>query len=263
VPVAPGTLTFTGFTAEGGTGSLGGLLVQNLSSGTFAITFGDGATCSFNVTVTSTVTPPPPPPPAATGVYFPLTYNSYWTYGEQSSGDTIKRAITDSVQRAGNLYKMIVETDMTGDTSQSFYRRTGNDYVEYAFVDDYSLITFTEFLYGDILFLKEGLTTGQTWNSTVWTGTDRDDSVTRKLRYVFTCTDAAATVTVGANVFPNVYKVTFKSQTAPGNSNTFTDEGLVWDAWYARGVGLVLLKANLTGFPISPYELRIRNWVVR
>ena len=227
---------------------------------TFVITFGDGTTCSFNVTVTATV--PPPPPPPMTGVYFPLTLNSYWTYGDPGGTDTAKRAVRDSVIRNGRQFKLLVDTDMLGDTAHNFFRREANDYYEHAYVDDYSLVFFAEDIYGDILFLKEGLATGATWTSAEWTGTDTSDNVRKKLRYAFTCTDANATVTVGANAFTNVYKISFKSQLAPVGSTTWTDEGLTWNAWYARGVGMISLKAFFIGVPDPLFEIGIRRWQV-
>jgi hypothetical protein len=206
----------------------------------FTVNFGDGtALCPFSVTVVAGTTPP------SVAVYFPLTLNSYWTYTSDASTatDTIKRYISDSTIRAGNLYKIMVEEDPgTGDSVHYFFRRSVNDYMEYNYVDWYSTFFFDTDIYGDILFLKEGLASGQTWESTTWTGAV--SGATRRLKYAFTCIDANATVTVGSRTFNNVYKVKFQSLIAPGASGgTFTDEGFYWDAWYAKGVGLVSLKA--------------------
>src|SRR5205085_7254212 len=125
-------------------------------------------------------------------------------------------------------------------TTSYFYRKDAatNFYYEYAFVDDYSVITFDSSIEGEILILKENLATNDTWTSATWTGTDLSDSVSKKLRYTFTCTNANATVTLGSKTYNNVYKVTMKSQTAPAASSTFTDEGLIWEYWYAKGIGL-------------------------
>jgi hypothetical protein len=227
----------------------------------FTVSFGDASTCTFNVTVSSTN--PPPPPPPSESVYFPLTRNSYWTYGETvfSPGDTLKRVVTDSVLREGQLYRRVIETDMEGDTLHYFFQRSGNDYNEYAYVDDYSIMTFEEEIYGNILFLKENMTQNQSWNSAEWTGTDADDGVMKKLRYVFTCTAVNATVSVGGTTFTNVNKVTFKPQTAPSGSTTWTDEGAVWEAWYAKGVGLITLRLGAVGIPF--FDLGIRRYQVQ
>ncbi|MEJ7912543.1 MAG: hypothetical protein WKF70_05265, partial [Chitinophagaceae bacterium] len=232
----------------------------------FTISFGDGSNCQFNTTVTATA-PPPPPPPVTNTTLFPLTQGSYWTYDDVAIGDTLKRAITDSAVRGtgagAGVYKRFVETDMAGDTSHSFFRRTGNDYNEYAFVDKYSLLTFEEYIYDDILFLKENAVTGQTWTSKEWTGTDGADTTMKKLRYTFKCEDAGANASFGTVQFTQVHKISFKPQTAPVGSTTWTDEGIIYNAWFARGVGLITLRGRVIGGPTDTYELRIRKWNVQ
>ncbi len=250
VTITPGTiaqieLSGTGTPAAAGTNA-------------FTVNFGDNTTCTFNVTVIATA-----PPPVTTNTYFPLTTNSFWRYNDVVESDTLRRDVVDSVIRAGNSYKLFVQTNSITDTTHFFFRRAGNDYNEYAYVDNYSLIYFEEEIYGDILFLKEGLTTSQTWTSAEWTGTDTTDGISKKLRYVFTCIDANGTATIGTNSFTNVYKISFKSQTAPAGSSTWTDEGLTWDAWYAKGIGTITLRANLPGLPFPAYQLDIKSWQVQ
>ena len=157
----------------------------------------------------------------------------------------------------GNTYRVFEETDHINDPVwEYYYRKAGNDYFEYGEVHNYSIMTFDQVVEGDILFLKEGLTTGQTWYSAEYTGTE--DTVAKKLRYAFTCTDANGTATINSMNFTNVYKITYKPQVST-NGGAFVDEGLVWEAYYAQGVGLIFMKGT---YGPNSVEWKIRNWVV-
>jgi hypothetical protein len=219
---------------------------------TFKVTAGT-ATCTFQVTVGGTAPPP-------SNDHFILTQGSWWSYDDGfSAGDTLKRTAKGQVSFSGNNYREFEESDDSGTPVYALYFRkdaTANVYYEYAAVDDYSLVTFDQQVDGDILFLKEGLTTGATWNSAEWTGTDSLGSV--KLRYVFNCTDANATVTHNGKQFTNVYKVSMKSQISRGGG-AFVDEGLVWQFQYARGVGLVWFQGSLGNVTLT---WPIRNYAV-
>jgi hypothetical protein len=220
---------------------------------TFTVTVGT-ASCTFAVTVGNTQ------PPVTDHLI--LTQNSWWSYDDPFvAGDTVKRKNMGLVSFNGNNYREVEEYDDAGTAVYAIYLRKDlatNFYYEYAAVDDYSVITFTQQIDGDILILKEGLATNDTWNSSIWSGTD-STGATYKLRYVFTCTDANATVTYNGKTFNNVYKVTMKSQTAPGTSTTWTDEGLTWEYHYAQGVGLVWFKGTYNNFT---FTWPIRNYAV-
>ncbi len=204
-------------------------------------------------------------PPGNTANHFPLTLNSKWTYDDPfAARDTVKRVNVSTTLLAGKTYQKFEETEQDGTKTPYYYRKDVNDYYEYTYVGNYSIIDFKENIQGDILFLKENLATGQTWNSTEWTGTDDLTNQQKKLRYVFTCTDAnlSASVTslAGTKNFTNVYKITFKSQTSPASSSTWTDEGITWEALYSNNIGLVSLKGIVAGAPV--YILPIRFWQV-
>jgi hypothetical protein len=221
---------------------------------TFTLTAGTN-TCTFSATVTATTTPPPVP----SNDHFPLTVNSWWSYDDPNNvGDTVKRLNKGPGTLNNNTYQQFVETDKAGVSENYYFRKAvNNDYFEYAFVDAYSILTFTTPIEGDILFLKENLTTGATWNSTEWSGTE--NGVAKKLRYSFTCTDANASFTVGGKSFTNVYKITFKPQVST-SGGAFTDEALTWTAYYAKGIGLIYLKGTVPTF--GDYIVSIRNWQV-
>ncbi|MFL5771890.1 MAG: hypothetical protein ACJ75F_01950 [Flavisolibacter sp.] len=207
---------------------------------TFTLLVGSG-TCSFIVSVESTPNPNPPP----TGDHFILTGNSWWSYEDPTApGDTIKRTIVGTVTIAANPYKVFENDDGTGNKDSSFYRKSGNDYLEYTYADYYSLMTFDNNVVGDILFLKEGAATGATWNSQEFSGSLNSQTV--KLRYAFTMTNASATVTVNGKTFTHVNQVTFKSQISTLGS-PYVDEGLTWNMYYAQGIGLIYTKISQGG----------------
>jgi hypothetical protein len=207
---------------------------------TFTINFGDGQTCTFTVTVN------PATPPVSNNDYFPLTANSYWTYSFPVANptDTISKVNNGSATSTnGTVYRTFEVFDNAGVSSyDEYYRRSGNDYLEYTIADAYSDMTFDGDVEGDILFLKEGLTVNQTWNSAEFTGTV--SGAAQKLRYVFKCIDANATVTVNGKTYSNVYKVTMTPQVSTNGGTSWTSEALVWETWYARGIGMVQQKVT-------------------
>ncbi len=218
----------------------------------FTVTAGS-STCTFSVTVTDTE------PQPAEGDYFPLTENSWWSYIDPvTMGDSIVRTSLGEATGNGNTYREVEEVYETGESAFYYYRKAGNDYFEYTEVDNYSVLTFDDDTEGEILFLKENLANNDTWTSAEYSGTE--DGAAKKLRYVFTCTDADATATIAGKNFTDVYKITFKPQIS-SSGGTFADEGVIWDAWYAKNIGLIFLKATVGG--TTAYEINIKNWQVQ
>ena len=216
---------------------------------TFTVTAGT-ATCTFVVTVA-----PGTPPPA--GDHFILTNNSWWSYNTPiSASDTLKRTIVGSVTASGFTYKAMKELNTTAQISDSLYfRKSGNNYWEFNFVDFYTSFYFDNLVVDSINFLKEGLTTGQTWSSPEYS--DSVNNVPTKVRYQFTCTDANATVTLNGKTFTGVYKVTLVVQVNENNTGYATD--ITWTNYYAQGIGWIYQKYDDGGFQ---YELPIRYYQV-
>jgi hypothetical protein len=216
------------------------------------IIFYDSTFCDVSVTVGDNSGTPGTP----NTDHQPLTANSYWTYNDAYSTtatDTIKRVNDNTTSHNGNNYRVITEYDNSGSPQWEYHlRKTGNDYFEYTTVDDYSVMSFDTAVEGDILFLKEGLSTNATWLSSEYSGVV--NSVPTKLRYSFTCTDANASITVNGKTFTNVYKITWKSQIS-SNGGAYTDEGLTWVSYYAQGIGLVDMKGTLGANSIE-YKIR-------
>ncbi|MFN2438221.1 MAG: hypothetical protein ABR503_03410 [Chitinophagaceae bacterium] len=226
---------------------------QNEGPTSFTVTAGAN-TCTFSANVTTGTTPPPVP----SNDHFPLTLNSWWSYDDpENAGDTIKRLNKGPVSINSKTYQDFLETDEGGGTTNYYYRKEANDYFEYTYVDAYSVLTFDTEIEGDILFLKENLTTGATWNSAEFSG--RESGIAKKLRYAFTCTDANGTATVGGKSFTSVYKITFKPQVSTAGG-AFTNEPLEWTAYYAKGIGLIYLQGSIAG--VGAYTVTIRNWQV-
>lgn len=190
--------------------------------------------------------------------HFILTDNSWWSYGTPLAGDTLKRTILPgSYASNGFTYKGMKEVDAAGQLFNDtiFVRKSGNNYYELNFVDTYSSIYFDNSVVDSILFLKEGLTTGATWSSAVYTGTE--NGANRKIRYDFTCSNANASVTLNSKTYTNVYQVTTKVMLDSG-SGFVTD--VTYTNYYAKGIGWIYQKIDYGGG--STFEFPIRNYQV-
>lgn len=216
----------------------------------FSVTAGM-ASCAFSVTITDTA------PPVTNTDHFPLSANSWWSYEDATAPrDSVKveNVLTGTIASA--TYNGFITSDDAGDADTSYYRKAGNDYFEYTFTDNYTVITFDAAQAAPILFLKEGLTSGATWNSAEYSGSASGQQI--KLRYAFSCTDANATATINGVTYTNIYKVKMKPQVAVAIApNSFSDTGEEIERWYAKGVGLIYLKVSASGTVFS--EINIRN----
>lgn len=253
-------MTFTGAGSFSNTG------IQNITltgagtpslEGSYPVTVTSGSsTCAFTVVVTATAPPPLP------GDYFPLTANSWWSYDDPgklyvSTNDSLTRLNINAITYQGVSYRIFQEQEGTTPFDSSYYRRSGNDYLELTFADLYTAVfTFDTDVIDTLNFLKENLTNGQTWQSKEFTG--KTGGVDSKLKYLFTCTNANATVTINGKSFNNVYQVNWKPQYSTGGA-AYQDDPVNFTSYYAKGIGLIYLKA-IAGS--QTFELKIRNWKV-
>lgn len=190
--------------------------------------------------------------------HFILTDNSWWSYTISAlPTDTVKRSIISGTFNAGGVvYKGMLEEDALGQFDDTlFFRKSGNNYYELNYVDYYTSFYLDSAIVDSILFLKEGLTSGQTWSSPVYTGTDSGATV--KIRYDFTCSNANATVTLNSKSYTNVYQVTMKAMVDSG-SGFQTD--LTWTNYYAQGIGWIYQKYD--DGQGGTYEIPIKNYKV-
>ncbi|HEU4471031.1 MAG TPA: hypothetical protein VFR58_08110 [Flavisolibacter sp.] len=221
---------------------------------TFSVVAGS-TTCTFPVTVVAG-TPPP-----VVGDHFILTNNSWLSYTSPiAATDTIKRTIVGSITANGGFVYKIMKQKNTLPSPASiddslYYRKSGNNYYEFNFVDYYTSFYFDNLLVDSILFLKEGLTTNQTWSSREYA--DSVDDVPTKVRYDFKCDDANATVTINGKTYTNVYKITLKVMV--NEDNTGWDTDVTWTNYYAAGIGWIYQKYD---DGTDDYELPVRFYQV-
>lgn len=252
------TTTVDGFSFSG-SGNFTAPGVQNITliaSGTptaagnqtFPVTAGS-STCSFVINVVQGSSTP-------STDHFILTDNSWWSYSTPLPGDSLKRNILGSFSASGVIYKGMKQLNVAGPFDDTLlFRKSGNLYYELNYIDYYTSFYFDNTIVDSILFLKEGLTTGDTWSSAVYTGTE--NGATRKVRYDFKCDNANATVTLNARTYTNVYQVTLKVMVDEG-SGFNTD--ITWTNYYAQGIGWIYQKYDDGSG--STYELPIRYYRV-
>lgn len=218
----------------------------------FTVTAGS-TTCTFIVNVT----PSTGPPPVTSNDYFPLAPNNYWTYADDTGDPEDSTVITDkgvvTIPGLANPYHFfeIADGDRTPfDTT--VYRKSGNDYYTYIPVDQFTTVTFNDLQFGEVLFLKQNLQTGDTWTSAEFSG--MQDTTHVKIRYSFTCTDAAAAVPLNGVTYTNVYKITCTPETSLSGL-AFANAGESLESYYAKGVGLIFEKGSLSGTPLFQSSL--------
>lgn len=217
--------------------------------------------CTFTITVTGTV-------PVTNSDYFPLTQNSWWSYDDPDGlwvgGDSLTRLnVALGTYSNGQTYWIFQNQDETTPQDSSFYKRNGNDYLELTISDFYTgLVQFTVPQVVEINFLKQTLTTGQTWETVEYSGTELNSGFPLKLKYVFTCTNSNATATLNGKSYTNVYKITWKPQIKLNNAPAYGDELVSFETWYAKGVGLIYWKSTDLSGTDPAAELTIRNYTV-
>jgi hypothetical protein len=245
------------FAGSGVIGTTGINTIRLKGVGTPSAQGTDLFTVKFDTTIcTVAVSVLPVGSTGGSGTHFPLTANSWWSYQDPSSGDTIKTVNTGTATFGGNDYRMFVDSNTTDALDSMYYRQDGNNYYEYGPVDKYSVVTFDSPQAGDILFLKEGLQINDTWSSNEYSGVALSQNV--KLKYTYTCADNNATKVVNGKTFNNVYVINFKAQVSVAGA-PYIDDGIVWTVYYAQNIGLIDESATYSG---NTYELQIKNWLV-
>lgn len=245
--------SFSGSGTVAGTGTQTIILTAtgtpvNEGTDTFTVTAGT-STCTFTVTVT---------PTGIQGDYFPLTAGSWWSYDDMFfPGDTLKMLNATTATIGSNTYRLFKEYDNDEQVvDTSYYRRAGDDYFDYTYTDAFTGSLFDVEQKEDLLFLKQTLATGETWTQGPYTGTI--NGINTSLRYIFTCTNANASVTVNGKSFTNVYHITINPE--KNNGSGYVATGEVIEMFYAKGIGLIDTKITVPGAPL--FRIPIRNWLV-
>lgn len=220
----------------------------------FTVRFSDGQTCTFTVTVTSGTTPPP-----VNTDYFPTTLNSWWSYNDGAT-DTFKitnkgPVVPPNQTGTPQTYQRFEYSDAGGPFYDEFYRKDATNGFYYQLLDTAGFgqqgLSFTQATL-DVLFLKNSLSNGATWNTDFMI---TFNSAPTTLRFKYTCVEANATVTVAGKTFTNVYRVKFNFQIqSPAG---FVDAGSAIEYYYARGIGLVWVD-----YPTGFDDQTVRFWQV-
>ncbi|MDP4149816.1 MAG: hypothetical protein Q8927_02370 [Bacteroidota bacterium] len=225
---------------------------QNQGVDLFAVHAGLSA-CSFSVRVKQVISVSNPD-------HFPLTPASYWNYDNLfPQGDTLGRQLVDTVTMNGNVYFIVQQREGNLAPRQYFFRKAGADYYEYGPVDKYTnSLAYTPQVLGDIHFLKENLTTGDSWISGEYSGAIQGGQ-TILLQYRFSCIDANATVVINGTAFSNVYKISVLPE-LKSVGGSYNGTGERYEIYYAKGVGLIYDRKSLQSY--SQDVIQIRDWLV-
>ena len=263
----PGTYSITTNTVNGYSFSASGLFTSTgiqtvrlaatgmpiaAGSNSFTVTAGTSS-CSFTVGVLVPVA-------VINTDYFPLTANSFWTYDHNFFvNDSVKRIVDGSATRNTMSYVSMSEKVPTDPVHPLYFRKTGIEYYEFCRADKYTgSLQYADPMEGDILFLKDVLSTGEEWASQEFKGKASFGQVL-SITYHFTCVDANAVVSVNGRIFANVYKVIMR----PAIKSEFANYGFtgeVYDFYYAKGVGLIYTRKVAGEFLQN--EEHLLNWRV-
>lgn len=196
----------------------------------FTVTFGDGQTCSFTVTVAGITNTD----------YFPTTQGSYWTYYDDSGVDTFRTTVNGTKVYGSSTYQKFVS--VTGPYFwEEYYRKDPTTGFYYTSIDtatfDPTKITFPQPRLNDFLFLKNALTSGATYNTSDYAATV--SGVSTFIRFDYSAT-TNLNKTVNGNNFTNVYKITQTPMIKVGP--VYQPADLPTYSYYAPGVGLIQIE---------------------
>lgn len=192
--------------------------------------------------------------------YLPLADSNYWVYDDLFyKGNVITRTINGTQDKNGKHYFNIDQADILGLKDSFLVRRDDDVYLEYARKDKYT----TSFSFAinkpvDLLFLKQQLQQGQSWESAEY----RDISSFNQpitLKYGYTVKRANAVIAVNGKAFADVAIIEQTSQLhSDGNAWGATHD--VYTYYYAKGIGLIYLKRVSNNF--TAVEMGIKSWKV-
>ena len=227
-----------------GTPSAGGLFNFTLRSGQ--------SSCRQSVTVLTLAV-------GKGNSFFPMTAGSWWTYQSSdplaSPSDTFRQtatAVTRQFIATGPGYTEFLERYTPTFTDTSFYRQTRPDFATYADMDIAGAGDAP--VPADYIFLRENGTLAAEWQSGEATSTVGGTAVKFRLKYKIIERDSTAFV--GGMIFRPTIKVRVTQQVQLTPLANFTDL-LSYEAWYARGIGLINIAA-----PAPYYGYRLQAFKV-
>ena len=211
----------------------------------FAVSF-DSSLCFLSVDVVSGDAG------SGAGDYFPLTQNSFWSYDDGAASDTMKITVSGTESKGGQTYQRFVVTYESGPPNDTLLYRKDNAtgfYYNYVPVDEFQALglTFTTPGIG-VLFLKNSLTNGATWNSDFSTTVS---GMAATLRFKFSCINNSASITANGKNFSNVYHIRMEIQI--GALGTFAPIASPTDFYYAKGIGQIKVSDQGGDFEVIRY----------
>ncbi len=204
------------------------------SATNFSLT-GASNSCFFSIDVTD----------VATFDYFPLTAGSNWSYQFDDVADDslLIRSKPGTVDLGGNAFTIFEATvDEANDGFQdiSAHRKSGGDYFTYLDVGQF--FGFDDDQPAELIFLKDNLAAGGTWQSPGFTGdiTDTSGTLTFTVRFSYTIAQKDVNITVNGVDYPNTIVVNEKYELqSAGNWVDATPLIGYYKSYYARGVGMI------------------------
>jgi len=200
--------------------------------------------CSFTVTVTGNSTP------VENNDYFPLTVFSNWTMHTVGSAATDTNYFEVSQYEApfaGNTYRSIL-TKSTGIVVDSVPSRKLGAKVYQYYTSSFGILTNE--ISSEMQLLDTSLSVGNTWGGSLGTGTVGATDV--PVTYTANIVERGVSVVVAGTTYPRVIKVhyDFLVDLGAGPNTVFAE-----DIWFAKGIGMIYIKAQTVGFPDTELEL--------
>jgi hypothetical protein len=218
------------------------------AAGTFPFTVNfKGSYCTFDVTVYEVA--------VANGTdYFPTTAASFWHYISSDPSAAPEDTILNTADNAtgtinGTPYSLFIGETANG-TDSSFYRKGNGEYHQFGDIDIAGVAD--NFVAQDYIFLKDNVAAGTEWESAE--GDANIDTVTVKMKLKFAIAEKNVTVLLDNKVYKDVIKVLTTEQVQLATGWTTV---LSYEAWYAKGIGLINIAAPAPyyGFKITAYNV--------
>ncbi len=195
------------------------------------------------------------------GDYFPLTQNSWWSYTVNDPffpGDSLKVHSDNLSAINGNNYRIFQVGPDESVEDSAYNRKSGTEYYQRIDAADFSSLSFDEPQDTAIMFLNEALPQGTSWPIEFLGNIGGQPS---KIRYTYTMEAFNANnVLINGVTYNNVHKVKLLSEVNINNGGYTPD--LTFEFYYAKGIGLIHLKAWQVANPIFFYLQDIKHYQV-
>ncbi|MEP7255457.1 MAG: hypothetical protein ABI666_06750 [Ferruginibacter sp.] len=202
---------------------------------------------------------------AAAGDYFPITANSWWSYNSTAvaAPDSLyKKAETNSTI-ASNTYRRfyIGLQPVVTPYDSTFFRKSGQDVLEYVRVDTFIGQVMTVPQFSDLVLLKQDVQAGTTWQSPIFSGTNGLGQPL-KIVYRFQIETVGGTLVVNGKTYTDVIKVVWGGYSNVNNFGGYP-QSFAAESYYAKGVGLIKFQ-SYPGYPNTSwsYTEDLRNYQV-